>query len=539
MSHVFLIGFMGAGKSTVGPRLAARLEMPFIDLDDRIVAQQGRPIADIFDTEGEARFRELEREALESLAEEPDSVVACGGGIVTVAETGARLRELGTVVYLRTTVAATMERIRDRSTRPLLSDPEGATRLLAERTAHYAEFADIEVDTVGQTPVSLAEQIAGLVRKRGRSMGVAVVKVNANSASYEVLIGPGLLEDVGELVRLVAPGARKVAIVTDNTVGDLFGLTVERKLIEAGLDVHPLSVAPGEESKNWTVAGEVLEALAELRLDRGDLVLALGGGVIGDLAGFVAATYLRGISFVQVPTTLLAQVDSSVGGKTGVDLRAGKNLAGAFKQPLLVIADTSVLSLLPEREWASGLAEIAKSAVVDGEEFLGWMEENAAALVARDEAATNEAVKRSVGFKSRVVTADETEAGPRECLNYGHTFGHALEKVSGYGAIPHGVAVAEGMRFAARLSVEAGSASMELVRRQDRLLDALGLPALDSWFEPSALQEAMHSDKKARGGSVRFVLLDAAGVWRCEPVTDALIGEHVAAWADSKERGAQ
>jgi len=370
-------------------------------------------------------------------------------------------------------------------------------------------------------------------------MRLAVVKVNATSAAYEVLIGAELLADVGELVRLVAPGARNVAIITDNNVGDLFGLTVERKLIEAGIDVHPLSVAAGESSKSWAVAGEVLEALAELRLDRDDLVLALGGGVIGDLAGFVAATYLRGISFVQVPTTLLAQVDSSVGGKTGVDLRAGKNLAGAFKQPLLVIADTSTLRLLPEPEWASGLAEIAKSAVVDGEEFFGWMEENAAALVARDEAAINEAIKRSVGFKSRVVTADETEAGPRERLNYGHTFGHALEKVSGYGSISHGVAVAEGMRFAARLSVEAGSASMELVGRQDRLLDALGLPALETWLEPRALHEAMHSDKKARGGSVRFVLLDAAGVWRCEPVEDAVIGEHVKAWADSKARDAQ
>ncbi len=221
--------------------------------------------------------------------------------------------------------------------------PKTPSELLAERTALYAEFADIEVDTVGQTPVFLAEQIADLIRKRSRAMKPAVVKVNATSAAYEVLIGPELLTDVGELVRLVAPGARNVAIITDNNVGDLFGLTVERKLIEAGIDVHPLSVAAGESSKSWAVAGEVLEALAELRLDRDDLVLALGGGVIGDLAGFVAATYLRGISFVQVPTTLLAQVDSSVGGKTGVDLRAGKNLAGAFKQPLLVIADTSTL----------------------------------------------------------------------------------------------------------------------------------------------------------------------------------------------------
>ena len=385
-------------------------------------------------TDGEPHFRALEREALEALAagarlrgrlrrrhrdRRRDGRAAAGArhGRLPAYDDGRDAR-----ADSRPFVASAARR-----------SPKTPSGSCSERTALYTEFADIEVDTVGQTPVFLAEHIAGLIRKRRPLDETCRRQGQRDQRGLRGVIGPELLEDVGELVRLVAPGARKVAIITDNNVGDLFGLTVERKLIEAGFDVHPLSVAAGEASKSWAVAGEVLEALAELRLDRDDLVLALGGGVIGDLAGFVAATYLRGISFVQVPTTLLAQVDSSVGGKTGVDLRAGKNLAGAFKQPLLVIADTSTLSLLPEPEWASGLAEIAKSAVVDGEEFLGWLEENAAALVARDEAAVNEAVKRSVGFKSRVVTADETEAGPRECLNYGHTFGHALEKVSGYG----------------------------------------------------------------------------------------------------------
>ena len=255
---------------------------------------------------------------------------------------------------------------------------------------------------------------------------------------------------------------------------------------------------------------------------------------MGDLGGFAAATYLRGVRFVQVPTTLLAQVDSSVGGKTGVDLRAGKNLAGAFKQPLIVIADTSVLSLLPEREWVSGIAEIVKSAAIEGEEFLDWLERNAPALVSRDETVVKEAVSRSVAFKSAVVSADENEAGPRECLNYGHTFGHALERVAGYGFMSHGLAVAEGMRFAARLSVEARQGSMEFVRRQDALLDAMGLPAIEASWAPDALLEAMHSDKKAKGGKVRFVLVDAPGIWGCEPVAETMIREHLEAWAKSK-----
>jgi 3-dehydroquinate synthase len=368
-------------------------------------------------------------------------------------------------------------------------------------------------------------------------MNPLVVSVSATSATYDVVIGPGILDEVGRRVRLVAPEARNVAIVTDDNVAELFGPVVERGLAEAGFVVHRYSVVAGEESKSWAVAGEVLEALASMHLDRRDLVVALGGGVVGDLAGFAAATYLRGVGFVQIPTTLLAQVDSSVGGKTGVDLRAGKNLAGAFKQPLLVTADTSVLRPLPDREWASGLAEIAKSAVVDGEEFLGWLELNAGALMAREEGVVMEAVRLSAEFKSGVVSADETEAGPRECLNYGHTFGHALEKVSGYGFLPHGLAVAEGMRFAARLSAAMGGGSLEFARRQDRLLDALGLSAIEISPDSGDLLEAMHSDKKARGGSVRFVLVDAAGTWRCEPVADAMIGEHVAAWAESKSRG--
>lgn len=363
-----------------------------------------------------------------------------------------------------------------------------------------------------------------------------IVSVPVESAPYDVVIGSGLLDSVGELVRGVS-SANKIAIVTDENVAVLYGLDVVSRLVTAGYDVRPLTVAAGEESKSWAQAGQLLEALAELRLDRGDLIVALGGGVVGDLAGFAAATYLRGIAFVQVPTTLLAQVDSSVGGKTGVDLAAGKNLAGAFKQPILVIADTAVLGSLPDDEWASGFAEIAKSAVVDGEEFTTWLEESADALLAHAESAVEQAVRRSVEFKSRVVAADEREAGLRECLNYGHTFGHALEKVAGFGRYSHGLAVAEGMRFAIRLAVEAGSADRAFVRRQDELLDRLGLATILDRYEPSDLISAMRSDKKAKAGAVRFVLPSAVGVWECCAVEETMIREHVTAWAASR-RGA-
>lgn len=363
----------------------------------------------------------------------------------------------------------------------------------------------------------------------------ARVHVDVAGGTYDVVIGRGVLGDAGDLLRESVPG-RKVALVCDSNTADRFGVNVSAKLITAGYEVFPLTFPAGESSKNWQVAGELLEALADVKLDRTDIVAALGGGVVGDLAGFCAATYLRGVRFVQMPTTLLAQVDSSLGGKTGVDLRAGKNLAGAFKQPLLVLADIDTLSSLPEGEWRSGLAEIAKSAVIEGEDFTSWLEEKAAALLAREPLVVEEAVRRCVAFKSRVVSTDEMEEGVRECLNYGHTVGHAIENVAGYGVIPHGLAVAEGMRFAVRLAVEVAGASRDFVRRQDALLDALGLEALFSAWPVSDMLAAMRSDKKARSGSVRFVLADKPGSWACSAVEDRVLREHLDAWAGSKRK---
>ncbi len=535
MSHVFLIGFMGAGKSTVGPLLAGLLGRAFVDLDESIAAEQGRSIGEIFDVDGEAAFRELEVAALQDLRDADPSVVACGGGIVTTAPARALLHELGTAVYLRIGATEALERIGDSSTRPLLAGANGAeaaAQLLDSRTAFYSEVADIEVDAASTSPLAIAEKIAALLKQALPAESIRV-SVPVDGSCYEVVIGAGLLGGAGDLVREVT-AACSVALITDDNTGGLFGEDVESSLRQAGFDVHRLLVPAGERSKSWTVAGDLLEKLAQLRLDRSDMVVALGGGVVGDLAGFVAATYLRGVRFVQLPTTLLAQVDSSVGGKTGVDLQAGKNLAGAFKQPLLVIADTHVLASLPEQEWASGLAEIAKSAVIYGEGFLGWLEAHTEALAQRDSEVLGEAVRRSVEFKSRVVSADEREAGLRECLNYGHTFGHALEKAAGYGSFPHGIAVAEGMRFAIRLAVELGSAREEFARRQDALLDRLGLSAISEGVEPGDILDAMRSDKKVKSGMVRFVLADEPGSWTCRPVEDAVIEEQVNAWSASK-----
>lgn len=356
-------------------------------------------------------------------------------------------------------------------------------------------------------------------------------------ASYDVRIGADVLEGLGPYFKRVpsVAGAPRILVITDANVAPLYLDAAKASLRGAGFRVSDIVVPAGEESKSLSVAGEVWEAMASLALERDCAVVALGGGVVGDLAGFVASTYMRGITVVQVPTTLLAMVDSSVGGKTAVNLEAGKNLVGTFKQPAYVCASTAVLDTLPAREWACGCAEIAKSAAIDSDEFFFWMIDHADDLAARDADVAAEAIARSVVFKANVVAQDKTESrGVRECLNYGHTLGHAVEALAGFGTYSHGAAVAEGMRFAARLGADLVGTSREFVEAQDALLDALGLPPLPFSAEPKAMLDAMKRDKKARGGQVRFVLPKDVGDWQLSVVDDEDILRHLAQWAESK-----
>ena len=364
-----------------------------------------------------------------------------------------------------------------------------------------------------------------------------VLRVGTHGAGYDVLVEPGALSRVGEVTRELT-GAGTAALVTDETVAALYGARVRASLGSAGLGVVSRSVPPGEGSKSWECAGELLEWLAASRIERDDVVVALGGGVVGDLAGFCAATYMRGIALVQVPTTLLGQVDSAIGGKTAVDLAAGKNLAGAFWPPVAVLADLDCLATLPEREWRSGLAEVAKSAMLTSGDAVTALEVDAEALLAkRDAGAVRRAVSMAAGLKARVVSADEREAGEREALNYGHTLAHAIEKTAGYGALPHGQTVAEGIRFAALLAQRVLGADAAWTARQDGLLDSLGLPAAARPWAPEDLAAAMRADKKVREGLVRFVMTTAPGQWCVERVDSATIDAALAEWHSLGEGG--
>lgn len=346
--------------------------------------------------------------------------------------------------------------------------------------------------------------------------------------AYPVRIGSGLLAETGSIA--AARGARMVALVTDENVGPLLAAQAVSSLEASGIRSRVFTLPAGERAKSWTEAGRLVEAFSERGIARDDMVVALGGGVVGDVAGFCASVYMRGLELLQLPTTLLAQVDSSIGGKTGVDLPRGKNLAGSFWPPVAVLADTDCLETLADGEWRSGMAEVVKSAILDGEESVAMLERRMSAIGAREASAVEHAVAMAAGLKVRIVSGDEREGGAREALNYGHTLGHAIEKVAGFGAVPHGVAVAEGIRFAARLAESVIGADPGWTGRQDGLLDAAGLVSSGCRLEPAELLSAMRSDKKTRGGEVRFVLSGGPGVWQVAPVGDSVVEAALARW---------
>jgi len=331
--------------------------------------------------------------------------------------------------------------------------------------------------------------------------------------SYDVHCGAGLLAGVGRLLR-EADAARAI-VVADSSVADTHAATVAASLSEAGLTVHSIAVPAGETAKSPAELVRLWNCLAELAADRKTHLLAVGGGVVGDLTGFLAATYARGLAVWQVPTTLVAQVDSGIGGKTGINLAAGKNLVGAFWQPRGVIADIETLATLPDREFISGLAEVVKYGMILDPVFFAWLETFADDLVRRDAAALTHAVERSATLKAAVVEQDEREtSGRRATLNYGHTFAHAYETAAGYGTILHGEAVAVGMARAGRLATALGRIGAEVADRQDRLLQQLRLPIAAGIQGPDAadrLLRVMARDKKAVDGRLRFVLPSRIG----------------------------
>jgi shikimate kinase/3-dehydroquinate synthase len=482
---IAIVGFMGAGKSTAARSAADALGGGVVDVDDVLERREGRTIERIFAEDGEGRFREIEqRLILELLAAAGTRVLALGGGALGSARVREALAE-HLVVWVDVDVDTAWARCRD-TARPLAADRDRFTQLHVDREPVYAAAADVIVPQ--ERSVRMAEVLAAL---DGVPTGASLLWAMSASGDYPAYIGSGLLDADAPFWPATVPGRR--FLVTDGTAGRLYGDRLP------ALDGR-VAIMPGEQSKTIAHAEIVWSELARAGMTRADVVVALGGGVVGDLAGFCAATYQRGVRFVQVPTTLVAQVDSAYGGKTGVDLSEAKNYVGAYHQPKAVLADTDALATLPDAELAAGYAEVVKTALIAG----GSLWELVRSGAAPD---SPEVVTACAHTKLRIVARDERDGGVRQTLNLGHTVGHAIETVTGYATYRHGEAIALGLLAALRLS-----GSDELRAEVAELLHSRGLPISLTDVDPDAVVMATARDKKRVGeGPVPFVLLPEPG----------------------------
>jgi len=522
MRNIVLIGFMGTGKSEVGKLLSRRLGWTFIDTDRRVEARERATIAQIFARRGEHYFRESEARVIAEMVGRRDTVVATGGGAVLRPENMMHLRRHGWVVSLVASADVLQQRLSNGKNRPLLrGDAHGnVARLLDQRRPLYRD-ADLLIDVSRGSPAKIVEAIVSFMGKRERR----VVAVRLERRSYPVYVGDGILPLLPVDLAALRAG-RKVAVVSHRAVLRAAGQHLVTALRGWDYDVTTIEVPAGEESKSLAMVARILTRLARERFDRHSTVLALGGGVVGDLAGFVAATYMRGVRFVQVPTTLLAMVDSSIGGKTGVNHAGVKNLVGAFHQPSTVVADVRLLSTLSDRELRSGLAEIIKTAVIGDAVLFEYLEQHLSAILRRDTEPLIEVVARCAAFKARVVEADETEQGERRILNYGHTIGHAVEVATRGGRLTHGEAIAIGMALEGKLAQRLGTTDSGTVERQNGLLARAGLPVALRGVSTRALWRALALDKKRLNGVLRAPLLVGIGeVRREQEVPNALLQE--------------
>jgi len=491
-NNIFLGGFMAAGKTAVGKEISRLSGRPFLDVDELIEKREAMSVAQIFERRGELFFRRMEAETVREACGLENTVVALGGGTLLNAELKELILRTGRLVILDVLPETVIERTRgQKGKRPLL-DPAGVEELMARRRESYAG-GDYRIATDGRD----VGEIAGEILRRFGIPGQDGVPGDERVVAGHVHVGRGILPK--KMRELVEESSGSFFVVADKITGPLYGDGLGKP---KGMFLLPR----GEEAKQVCMVEKIWQAFADSGVDRGDMVVALGGGTVGDAAGFAASTWLRGVPVIQCPTTLLAQVDSAVGGKTGVNLPEGKNLVGTFHQPKAVVADVECLRSLPGADYRQGLAEAVKYGLGEDPDLLGWIETHAEGIRRRDTGLLVELVARCAAIKSDVVRQDEREQrGVRERLNLGHTVAHGLEAASGYGGWSHGDAVSVGMVVATHLSFRLGLCGREMPARLLGLLSELGLSVTPdrSWGQivPHLLR-----DKKFRGGNPRLVL---------------------------------
>jgi 3-dehydroquinate synthase len=525
-NNIALIGFSTTGKTRVGKKVAECLKWDYIDIDDEIVKIAGKGIPEIFDQNGETEFRQLESKLLQKACEQESVVISTGGGAILDSENRNKLIENCVVVCLEAKVETIYRRLLNDTVystnpvvRPLLSGDNPLDRInefKSSRQLHYS-IADwtvhtdnLTIDEVGHEVIKGWSYIDRPDRVYQIGENDLACVIQANSSTYPVFTGWEIMDKLGQKMKQAGLSGTAI-IISDRTVFSIYGNVVRAALEKSGFIVEDYVVPPGEISKNIEEVLKAWDFLIQKRIERNDVIVALGGGMIGDMAGFVAATYLRGIPWIQVPTTLISMTDASIGGKVAVDHSKGKNLIGAFYQPNLVLSDIQTLSSLPERELRSGWAEVIKHGLILDKEFFSILESNAEDLLKLKPQITSEVIARSASIKAMVVSLDEKETGMRTLLNFGHTIAHGLEAATNYNHYFHGEAVAIGMVAASKLSERLGFLSEEKVKRITDILLRFNLPVNFSGIDVGKVLKAMEYDKKVRNKIINWIVLEDIG----------------------------
>lgn len=515
--HFALIGLMGSGKTTVGERLARRLRSPFYDTDSFIEQQTGYTIHELFERHGEEGFRDIESESLQTLLSQPPGIIATGGGIVLRERNRQCLRQNAWLIYLKAQPNTLATRLRNATDRPLLKgeDVEAKLSVLLTERAPYYETCDWVVETDKRSPSQVVKHLQALLQPDIEKPLQLPIEIS-NARSYNIFIAPHLLSCYPDAIQVCVPPNHDFILTHPKLRFRASMIETARSL--RGSSVDCFEVPPGEKTKTLAWAQKVYLALMKARADRSTTLFALGGGVIGDLGGFVAATYMRGIDYVQIPTTLLAQVDASIGGKVGVDLPFGKNLVGAFHHPKAVMIDPSVLETLPTRHIHNGFAEILKYGIALNRglwlRLQTYIQQGAVheRRIKFQETDWMMMIAACASIKAEIVAADERDlSGKRAVLNFGHTVGHAIEVALGYQGWLHGEAVAVGMVIEAEIGKRLGITPPGVVEELKTTIHGYGLPTQLPEISSQILMAAMRLDKKNESGKLNMVLLKATG----------------------------
>ena len=507
-NNLILIGFMGSGKDSVGMEIAKNTNLSFLSMDDHIVLKEKRTINDIFKKSGEEYFRKIEKKTLKEIKNIKNAVIATGGGVVKDKENQKILSKMGKVVYLYTDLTAVKNRLENDKTRPLIKNRDNIIKIYNERMKKgLYEFADVKIDTSEITPKEVVKRILKNLKGKAKptKKNVEKYKVKTESKEYPIYIGCNIFEENNSQINLELK-SDKAAIISNPLVGALYINELEKILIEEGVKPSICIIPDGEKYKTFDTIKKIFDMLLEKNMDRSSTIIVLGGGVVGDIGGFVASTLKRGISLIHIPTSLIAQVDSSIGGKTGFDHPLGKNMIGTFYQPDTVLIDIRKLLTLPEKEFKNGLAEVIKYGITKDATLFDMLERKKVEILNRDIELLSKIVTRCVKIKKEVVEEDEKEEkGIREVLNYGHTIGHIIETLSGYSKYSHGEAVAMGMVKEAELALKENLLNKNDFSRIKNLIEKYELPsAIPKSIKNDEMKKCVAQDKKVRKGKIRL-----------------------------------